>query len=366
MTEMQKTERPHVDKLPRERPAIRLSVLGAGRWGPNLIRNFASARDVELVSICDLSAAQRRRIAENYPAVDVTDDPDAVLADTSLDAVVIATPTATHYELVRRALEAGKDVLVEKPLCQTIEQGEELVALAERHRRILLCGHVFLFNRAVVDLKRRMDAGELGTFYYMHARRTNLGPVRSDVHAGWDLATHDIAVFLYLKGAVPVEVAATGQCYIRPDIPDVVFATLYFGDGTVAHLHTSWLDPQKTRLLTLVGQRQMLVFDDMNLLEPLRVYDKGFERVGEGESGAEDGNLVDSFGAFRVELRDGDVLIPRISTGEPLRNECDAFLDAVRTRREPLSGAAFSLDVVRVLEAMDRSMADGSRRVAVR
>jgi predicted dehydrogenase len=338
---------------------VRLGVLGAGRWGPNLVRTFMTELGSEVVTVCDLSPERRELIAGHYPSIAVAADPEAVLADPSLDAVVVATPTQSHYELTRRALLAGKDVLVEKPLCRTVAEADELLDLARRRERVLFTGHVFLYNQAVAELKRRMLDAAMGDVYYVHARRTNLGPIRSDVHAGWDLAAHDVSVFLYLKETLPAEVSAVGQDYVRSGVPDVVFATLFFADGTLAHLHCSWLDPQKIRLLTVVGQHQMLVFDDMNLVEPLRIYHKGFDRV------PPPGELIDSFGSFRVQLREGDVVIPSISTGEPLRRECRAFLAAVRERSKPLADGELGRDVVRVLAALDRSMAAGSRRVTV-
>jgi len=341
---------------------IRIGVIGAGEWGPNLIRCFNDSLETELVAVCDVDPARLRLVRARYPGVRLDDNADALCADPTIDAVVIATPTETHHRLALAALRADKHVLVEKPISTDATSGEELVQLARERGRVLMTGHVFLYNRAVRELARIVGEEGFGGLRYMYSRRTNLGPVRRDVHAGWDLAAHDISIFLYLKGDLPVEVTASAQTFIRPGIPDLVFATLYFGDGTVAHVHTSWLDPQKVRQVVVVGGSQMLVFDDMNLMEPVRIYNKGW-REAERESGNEP--FVDTFAAFRVVLLQGDVIIPPLATGEPLRHECDAFIEAIRSGEPPLADGRLGVQVVRVLEAMDRSIADRSRRVRV-
>jgi predicted dehydrogenase len=337
----------------------RIAVVGAGQWGPNLIRNFEANPASQLVAVCDASTERIRALARSFPGVRMESNPASILDDPNIDAVVIATPTSTHYELTKRALLAVKHVLVEKPIATRSAEAEELGRLASDRGRVLLVGHVFLYNEAVRRLKEIVSTVEFGKTYYLHSRRTNLGPVRSDVHAGWDLASHDVSIFLYLLDEMPAEVTASAQTYIRPGVPDVFFSTLFFPSGRVAHLHASWLDPQKIRSLTVVGEHRMIVFDDMNLLEPLRIYSKGFRRVGESD------RVVDTFAKFRVELVQGDVVIPQVSTGEPLRSECQAFLDAIRDGTEPLANATLARNVVRVLDAIDRSIAESSRRVAV-
>lgn len=337
----------------------RIAVVGAGHWGPHLVRNFEANAGSRLVAVCDTSAERLRALSRSFPGIRMESSTDRILDDPEIDAVVIATPASTHYELTKRALLSGKHVLVEKPITTRSAEAEELEALARRQGRVLLVGHVFLYNEAVRRLKAIVTAAEFGKTYYVHTRRTNLGPVRSDVHAGWDLASHDVSIFLYLLDEVPAEVTASAQTYIRPGIPDVLFSTLFFASGRVAHLHASWLDPQKIRALTVVGEHQMVVFDDVNMLEPLRIYNKGFRRVDDRE------RVVDTFAKFRVELVHGDVVIPQVASGEPLRLECQAFLDAIRDGTEPLANAALARDVVRVLEAIDRSIAEFSRRVPV-
>ncbi len=338
----------------------RIAVLGAGHWGPNLIRCFRDAADAEVAVVCDRDEQRRKLIGDRYPGVRTVADPDEVFRDSSIDAVVIATPTESHAPFARAALEAGRHVLVEKPLATNLADAEALQELAQRQSLILMVGHIFLYNDAVRACGEILRRPEFGDLRYLYARRTNLGPVRSDVHAGWDLAAHDISIFLHLKGGLPVEVTASAQTFIQPGVPDLVFATLFFDDGSVAHLHTSWLDPQKVRQLVAVGEGQMLVFDDMNLLEPVRIYNKGW-RAEESDAGAN--QLVDTFGAFRVILTQGDVVIPPLSTGEPLRKECHAFLEAVRSGRSRSPDGKMGVDVVRVLSAIDRSIEQESRRV---
>jgi predicted dehydrogenase len=341
---------------------IRVAVIGAGHWGPNLIRNFYDHPDTELVAVCDRDRDRCELIAKRYGRVKVVEDADVILRDESIQAVVIATSASSHFALAKSALLNGKHVLVEKPITTTVAEGRQLTELARERRRILMVGHIFLYNLAVQEVKRIIAGGEFGRSYYLHARRLSLGPVREDVHAGWDLAAHDLSIFLYLKESCPVEVTASGQCFIRQGVPDVVFATLYFADGTAAHLHASWLDPQKIRQLTVVGEQSMIVFDDMNLAEPLRIFHRGFQRM---SSGNISNGLVDTLGQFRVQLTQGDVVIPNVTTGEPLRNECQAFINSIKSGLAPYSDGQLGTEVVRILEAMDKSIAEGSRRVAL-
>ena len=331
--------------------SIRVGVVGLGQWGPNFLRNFETAPGAALTAIADSDIVRLDKVRAVYPRPRASLDARAVIEDPEVDAVVIATPTHTHYELARMALENGKHVLVEKPIAPSSRQALELGDLADRCGRTLLVGHVFLYNQAIRYLKDVIRSSEFGATLYLHSRRTNLGPVRSDVHAGWDLASHDISIFLFLLDEFPIEVTASAKSFIREGLPDVVFATLTFPSGVLAHLHTSWLDPQKVRDVTVVGTNEMVVFDDMKLAEPVRIYHRGFRRVEDGAS-----QVVDSFGAFRVELVQGDVIIPSVSTGEPLRNECDAFLRAIRERRPPVADGRLGWAVVRVLEAIDRSI----------
>jgi predicted dehydrogenase len=337
---------------------LRIAVVGAGHWGPNLIRNFHTHLASEVAWVIDRDPQRLELTRSRYPDVRVGTDPAAAFEDPTVDAVIVATPTVTHYPLAAAALAAGKHVLVEKPIATRVEEAEELCALADRLGRILMVGHVFLFNGAVRRIKEYLEAERIGKTLYLSMVRTNLGPIRSDVNAAWDLAAHDVAIANYWLGAVPQGAAAQGGSWINPGIEDAVFASLWYPDDVVAHLHVSWISPRKVRDITLVGEKGMLTFDDMNLQEPVRLYDKV---VTEQRSPG----FVDTFGSFRTSIREGDVLIPRVSTGEPLRTECEHFLDCIAKGTRPLADGWSGAAAVRVLAAFDRSMREGGRRVDV-
>lgn len=336
---------------------IRVAVIGAGHWGPNLIRNFHSGGGPSAVThVVDARPARLEQLAPRYPGVRLGTDADAALADPAVDAVVVATPTATHFALARRALEAGKHVLVEKPIATSSAEAAALGALAARQGRVLMCGHVFLFNPGVQKVKQLLAAGELGRVHYVSMVRTNLGPIRGDVDAAWDLASHDISIADHWLGAGAVAVSAVGGAYLNAGLADAVFATLRYPDGVLVNLCASWLNPRKARDVTVVGDRRMLTFDDLNQLEPIRVYDKGVR---------DEQGVVDTFAGFRSSVREGDITIPRVAMGEPLKAECDHFLDCVATGRAPLTGAAMAGAVVRTLEALSRSLELGGAEVPV-
>jgi predicted dehydrogenase len=334
---------------------IRLGFIGCGYWGPNLVRNFAELEGCLVASVAELDGERRQRVSARHPAARVVADHRELLADSAIDAVVIATNLAAHYEVARDALEAGKHVLIEKPMTDDPAEAAELVRLAGERSLLLMTGHTFLFNHAVRDVRRRIDGGELGKILYLHTERTNLGPIRRDTNVIWDLAAHDVSMFLHLLGASPDTVAANGGSYLKAGRPDVVFASLRFASGVIGNIHVSWLDPCKVRRLTVIGDAKMLLFDDMEMLEPIRIFDKGVEQ----------GKRYDTFGEFQLVLRDGDILIPKVHLSEPLKSECAAFIHALRTGEPPLSGGEFSLAVVRVLAAMQASLEQGGIPVPV-
>jgi predicted dehydrogenase len=338
---------------------IRVAVIGAGRWGPNLIRNFHGGQGSVVVWVVDRDAGRVAQVRSRFPDVQVGDDPAAVLADPTVDAVVVATPTSTHYGLVKGALEQNKHVLVEKPITADARQAEELRVLADRVGRVLMVGHVFLYNSGVQRVKAILDSGDLGRIYYMSMVRTNLGPIRMDVNAAWDLASHDLSIVNYWLEAAPTSVSAVGGSWINPGVEDAVFATLRYPKGVLVNLHASWLNPRKNRDVTVVGDRRMLTFDDMNLNEPLRIYDK---QVTDERTHAA---YVDSFASFRASVRDGDITIPRVAMNEPLKAECDHFLECIAAGRRPRSDGAEGLAVVRALEALARSVRNAGREEAV-
>jgi predicted dehydrogenase len=337
---------------------VRIAVLGAGQWGPNLIRNFHDHDRSEVVWVVDRDPKRLALVHQRYPDVEVTSDADRAFADPTVEGVVVATPTVTHFALTAAALRAGKHVLVEKPIATAVGEAEELCALADRQGRVLMVGHVFLFNSAIQRVKEYLDEGRLGRVFYLSMVRTNLGPIRMDVNAAWDLAAHDVAIANYWLGAAPAAVSAQGGSWINDGIEDTVFASLSYPNGTIANLHVSWLNPRKVRDITVVGEKGMLTFDDMNLSEPLRLYDKTVtdQRVP---------GFVDTFASFRTSIREGDIVIPRVATGEPLRAECDHFLECITTGARPLADGWSGAAAVRVLAAISASLAAGGGRRAV-
>ncbi len=302
---------------------------------------------------------RRAQIAELYPDVEVVADADLVMDSADIDAVAISTPTRTHYPLVRQALLAGKHVLVEKPITDDLASAIELEKLAEERARVLLVGHVFLYNPGVETVKRYLDEGRLGRPYYIAMVRTNLGPIRKDVNASWDLASHDISIANYWLESHPLSVSARGGAWINPGIPDAVFATLEYPENVLVSLHVSWLNPRKERDVTVVAEHKMLTLDDTNDQEPIRIYDKGVvdERVRD--------EVIDTVGQFRSMVHEGEIVIPRVSLGEPLKAECDHFLDCVQRGVAPRTGPGPAIEVVRVLDAIDRSIRLAGASVSV-
>jgi predicted dehydrogenase len=333
---------------------VEVAVVGIGGWGKNLARNYGQIPDANLRYICDLDQAKLDQAARQYPGTRLTRSFDELLQDPALNAIVIATTAPSHYALCKQALLAGKDVYVEKPFVLSVEEANELISLGERHKRIIMVGHLLEYHPVVNRLKDMIRNGELGQVYYVYAQRLNLGTVRGDENALWNFAPHDISSILYMLGQEPTDVSARGQCYLQKDIEDVVFLSLNFGNRAMAHIQVSWLDPHKTRKITIVGSRKMAVFDDLEASEKLRVYDKG----------AHVSTDYDSFAEY-VGLRFGDILVPYIKVSEPLRLECLHFLECVKTRRRPVSDGYDGLRVVKVLDAAQRSLKANGEPVAI-
>lgn len=330
--------------------AVGIAVIGAGQWGPNLIRNFHDAENSRVVWVVDSDPSRLEQVRARFPEARLGRKAGPALADPEVTAVVVATPTSTHYEIVKAALDQGKHVLVEKPLATAVAEAEELCCMAEHRSLVLLVGHVFLFNTGVRRVARLIDDGDLGRIYYVSMVRTNLGPIRTEVSAAWDLASHDIAIANFWLGGKPTSVSALGGRWINPGFEDAVFATLRYPGAVLVSLHASWLNPRKARDITIVGERRMATLDDMSLSEPLRVFDKSVsdERSNVG--------FVDTFASFRASVHEGDITIPRVPLSEPLRAECEHFLECIVDGTTPLSGGPEGLAVVRVLEALDRSL----------
>ena len=329
---------------------IRVAVIGAGQWGPNLIRNFHNKETSEVACIIDRDAGRLEEVHAHFPDVQVAKDPEQALRDSSVHAVVVATPTGTHYEFAKGALERRKHVLVEKPLTTDVKQGLELLELATKYRLTLMVGHVFLYNTAVRKVKEYLDTGHLGKLYYVSMVRTNLGPIRLDVNAAWDLTAHDLSIVNYWLDAEPLSVSAIGGTWINQGIEDAIFATLRYPQGVLVSLHASWLNARKARDITVVGERRMLTFDDMNLNEPLRIYDK------QATDQRTRRTCVDSFASFRGSVPKEEISVPKVPLGEPLATQCAHFLECIVTGKQPFTGAPEGIAVVRAVEAIQRSI----------
>ena len=324
---------------------IRLGVAGLGYWGPNLARNFAAIPGCELAWLCDADDGVRDRVARAYPSARATAQLDDLMNDPALDAVVLATPVPTHADLAVRVLDAGKHCFVEKPLATTAADAERAVDAAARADRILMVGHLLEYHPGLRALKELADSGELGEeIFYIYGNRLNLGKLRADENALWSLGAHDVSVVLTLAEGDPVEISAHGESYVRDGVEDVVFCFLRFASGLVAHLHLSWLDPHKERRFTVVGSKRMATFDDMAVERKLTVYDKGFD---------EDAR---TYGEYIT--RSGGSFSPQIANVEPLRVECEHFVQSIRAGTAPRSDGASGLRVVRVLEGLQRSLDD--------
>src|SRR5436305_10652655 len=331
---------------------VRVGVVGLGYWGPNLARNFDRLPDAELRWLCDASEDARARAGAQLPGARKSGELDELLEDPELDAVVIATHVPSHPELATRVLEAGKHCFVEKPLAQSSAEAEQVADAARDAGRVLMVGHLLEYHPGLEKLKEIAESGQLGDIHYIYSNRVNLGKLRADENALWSLGAHDVSVVLRLAGdEEPSEINAVGESYMQPGIEDVVFCYLRFPSGLAAHLHLSWLDPHKDRRFTVVGSKKMATFDDMEFERKVTVYDKGFDQD------------FSSYGEYIA--RSGEAFSPRISNEEPLRIECRHFIECVQTGAQPRSDGASGLRVVRVLEALQRSLEESSRAAAV-
>lgn len=337
---------------------ISIAVIGAGRWGPHLCRNFFENPRSRLAWVVESDRERLNALGDRFGSAGLSSDAADAYDDPEVEAVAIATPTSTHFELAWKALSAGKHVLVEKPLAASSEEAHRLCHTADEGGLVLMVGHVFLFNPAIRAAKEYIIGGQLGKTHYISMRRTNLGPVRTDVNAAWDLATHDLAIANYWLDSRPQTVSAVGGSWINSGIQDAVFLTLVYPGERIVHIEASWLHPQKARQITVVGEKQMLTVDDINLAEPLRIYDKGVTQ--EPSAG-----VVDTFAGFRGQIRQGAITTPSVEAGEPLWEECEAFVDRVEGRQGRVSDGWDGLAVVQALEAADRSMKDGGRETRV-
>jgi predicted dehydrogenase len=334
---------------------IGIGVIGLGHWGPNHVRIFSQCAGARVVVAADPSADRRTHVGQLYRDVELVADAKNVFDRDDVDAVVIATPARTHFEVARAALEAGKHVLLEKPMCTSLADAQALIGIADNCGRALVHGHVFVYNAGIRYLHDGLATDRFGAVQYLHATRTNLGPIRRDVNVVEDLATHELTIFDYLFGRGPNWVSAVGSRLLGTDHEDVAFVTLEYGASILAHVHVSWLNPQKVRAITLVGTQRMVVWNDMEPLEQIRVYDKGVMEE----------PYYDSFGEFQLRLRDGDILIPRLNLQEPLKVQAEAFLRRIRTGEATPAESETGLRVAACLDAIATSLCEDGRRVTL-
>lgn len=334
---------------------INLGQIGIGAWGQNLLRNFSNLKDCSVRICCDKnkSALERVKLAYN-DRISVTDDFNAMLKDGGIDALVVATLPATHSYFAIRALSRGKHVFVEKPLALKLEDAKEMIRVAKKEKRILMVGHLLLYHPAIKKLKSCLDEGVLGDIQYIYSTRVNLGQVRAEENALWSLTAHDISVAMHLLGTKPNQVQTTGKSYIRSHIQDVVFVNLNFKNNVIAHIHASWLDPHKVRKFTIVCSKKMAVFDDMESSEKIRIYDKGFDWQ-------KNSGTYETF----LTLREGDIHIPKMDMVEPLKIECQHFIDCINRNQQPLSDGNNGLEVLEVLNAAHNSLIKNGKTVKI-
>ncbi len=330
-----------------------IALVGTGYWGTNIATSFEATGRAEIRWLCDLDPKNLAAIAARRPDARTTANLDHVLNDDEVEAVVISTPTTTHHEVATRALAAGKHVLVEKPITASSEDAVDIIKRAKETNCLVMVGHVFEYNSTIIAVKEMIAAGELGKIHYLHFERTNLGPVRTDVNALWDLASHDVSIMCDFLGAAPVDVSANGKAFLNPGVEDVVFATFSFADGAKAHVHASWLNPRKVRQITVVGSHKMLVWDDLDLHVPIRVFDK---RADAGEPA----NVAGGFLGHKMHLFDAGIFIPKIPMNRPLQAQCEHFLDCLGNGATPRSDGFSGLRVVSALEAASKSMRNAS------
>jgi predicted dehydrogenase len=335
-------------------PLRGVAVVGLGYWGPNWVRNFQQGQFAKRIVACDLDETRRAHVSQLYSDLETTSRFEDILSDPDIEGIVVATPVSTHYSMARRALEANKSVLVEKPLATSSQEAEELLKLARERKKILMVGHTFEYSAPVLKMREIIASGELGDVFYVSSVRANLGLFQRDVNVTWDLATHDISIILSLMGGrMPEAVSCQGESHYGNGVEDVAMLTLRFERNIIAFVHVSWLDPDKIRRTTVVGSRKMLVYDDLATQEKIRIYDKGVTAQ----------KYYDTFGDFQFSYRYGDIKIPRIEEREPLRCECEHFVKCIRTGATPTTDGANGLRVVSVLEAANYSLRRGGLMV---
>ena len=332
---------------------INIGVIGAGYWGPNLVRNFSALKECKVQKLCDTDSSRLEALSLTYPQIELTTDYQVLIDDTDIDAIVVATPVRLHFEMARQSLLAGKHTFVEKPMVTKVNEGKVLIETAQKQNLTLMVGHTFIYSPAVRKMKQIIDSGELGDIQYVAARRLNLGLFQKDINVAWDLAPHDISIILFLLSTPPVSVNCQGKAHVNPEIEDITNMVLNYANGRIATIQNSWLDPNKVRDMTVVGSKKMLVYNDLEPMEKIKIYDKHVEIPPHYETFAE----------FHYSYHYGDMYAPYIKQYEPLKRECQHFLDCVRTGEEPESGGIEALKVIEVLEAAMKSLKNGGGEV---
>jgi len=339
----------------KQNQSVTMGVIGCGYWGPNLIRNFNSLSQCDMAVCCDTRDQRLKKMKQLYPNIETIRDYHELVSSDEIDAVAIATPVRTHAEIARQCLEAGKHVLIEKPITASVAECLELISLAKKKQKILMVGHTFEFTASVNKIRTIIESGELGDILYIAGKRLNLGLFQDDINVIWDLAPHDISIILYLLKKMPVSVNARGKAHYKKNIEDVAWLSLNFNDQLIAFLHHSWLDPCKIRQMTIVGTKKMLIYDDIAPNEKIKIFDKGIEVP----------PYYDTYAEFHFTYRYGDIYSPRIDDYEPLAAECRQFIESILTDQPPISDGYDGLKVVAILEAASKSLKNDGQSVPV-
>jgi predicted dehydrogenase len=333
---------------------VKVAVVGCGYWGPNYVRTFNELPSSSVSLLCDINTERLKQIKRIYPFIKITTNLPEILENSKIDAVCVSTPASTHYKIVKESLLHGKHVLVEKPLTLNVKEGEDLVKIAQDQKRILMVGHVYLYHPAVQKVKSFIQNGELNNLYYLHSIRTGLGPIRRDTNAMWDLAPHDISIYMYLLDQMPKNISARGASYLQDGIEDVVSLSMEFQRQIMGYIHVSWLDAYKIRKLTIVSKNKMVEFDDTNSNEKLKIFNQGVSP-----------QEPSTYGEFLLQVRTGDIYIPKIEPLEPLRNQCLDFIKCVENNIDPLATGIEGVKVVKVLNAAKASLNGNSSLVEI-
>lgn len=336
---------------------MKIAVVGYGYWGPNLVRNFSWLEDTQVKYVCDLDEKRLEKVTSLFPNVEITTkDYHLVLNDPEIDAIAIATPVCTHFTLAKKALEAGKHVLIEKPMTDSVSDAEELVKLARKHQRVVMVDHTFLYTGAVIKIKELVDSGKIGEVYYFDSVRVNLGLFQNDVNVIWDLAPHDLSIMRYVINKKPVAMSAIGVSHVQNNLENIAYLTVFYEDTTCAHFHVNWLSPIKVRQILIGGSEKMIVYNDMENTEKIKVYDSGVEL-----NKSDKDELYNTL----IQYRTGDMYAPKLDQSEALKVECRHFIDCIRNGEQPISNGEFGLEIVKMLEAAQISMKTQGQKISL-